>query len=166
MKNVYIHSFDTRFGTIRTASTNRGVALVTLPGTTAPEFNRRVNNLFPESTIARGGEHNRRAESQLKKYFEGGLRRFDLKLDLRGTPFQKKVLKKVAGIPFGKTATYGDIAKAVGNPGAARAVGSANAKNLLPVIIPCHRVVATNGLGGYGGGLKLKKDLLKLEGAL
>jgi methylated-DNA-[protein]-cysteine S-methyltransferase len=87
-------------------------------------------------------------------------------LDIRATPFQKKVLRRVARIPFGKTATYGRVAASVGAPNASRAVGQANASNNLPLVIPCHRVVAANGLGGYGGGLTLKKRLLNLEGAL
>ncbi len=74
------------------------------------------------------------------------------------------VLERVAAIPYGHTLTYGAIARAIGKPGAARAVGAANARNPLPLLIPCHRVVASNGLGGYGGGLAMKRRLLELEG--
>ena len=122
--------------------------------------------VFPDKEVKPGGEVNLRAEKQLRKYLDGKLRHFDLKVDMLGTPFQRKVLKKVSAIPFGKTMTYGDIARAVGSPGGARAVGRANATNLLPLVIPCHRVVASDGLGGYGGGLNMKSELLKLEGTL
>lgn len=82
---------------------------------------------------------------------------------LSGTPFQKRVWKAIQKIPYGKTLTYKELAKKVGSPNAYRAVGSACGKNPLPIIIPCHRVVASNGIGGFTGGLKLKKKLLKLE---
>lgn len=92
------------------------------------------------------------------------MKKFHLKLDLSGTPFQKKVLRKIAAIPYGRTKTYGSIAAAVGHPHASRAVGSVNARNPLPIVIPCHRVVGASGPGGYRYGLKIKKNLLKLEG--
>ena len=82
-------------------------------------------------------------------------------------PFYHKVLCEVKKIPYGEVRTYREIAKKAGSPGAYRATGSANAKNMLPIIIPCHRVIGNNGnLGGYGGGLKIKKYLLKMEGVI
>jgi methylated-DNA-[protein]-cysteine S-methyltransferase len=105
-----------------------------------------------------------KAERQLKDYFAGRRKRFSLKLDIRGTPFQKKVWRALLQIPFGKTRTYNDIARAIGHPRASRAVGAANGKNPISIIMPCHRLIGSTGkLHGFGGGLKAKADLLKLE---
>ena len=103
--------------------------------------------------------------AQLKAYFAGELRKFDLPLKLSGTNFQNKTWQTLATIPFGQTRTYGWLAKAVGSPRASRAVGAANGANPIPIILPCHRVVGANGsLTGFGGGLPVKKYLLELEG--
>ena len=108
-----------------------------------------------------------RSVSQLDEYFAGKRMEFDLPLDVQGTEFQKSVWKALAKIPYGKTASYRDIAKKVKNEKAVRAVGTANGKNPLCIIIPCHRVIASNGtLGGYSGGLPLKTQLLALEKSL
>ena len=107
------------------------------------------------------------AERQLRAYFEGRLREFDLPLKATGTAFQESVWRMVAAIGFGRTRTYMDLARELGSPGAVRAVGAANGANPLPIVIPCHRVVATGGgMGGYGGGVELKRRLLALEGAI
>lgn len=166
MKTLYLNSFKTCVGTVRTAATDKGLALITLPGESTKYFDDRIEELFHDHKLAQGGAINRKAEKQITAYLDGKLTKFDLPLEMAGTSFQKKALKQVARIPYGKTCTYGEIARSIGSPGAARAVGSANAKNNLPLVIPCHRVVATNGLGGYGGGLPLKKKLLKLEGSM
>ncbi len=109
-----------------------------------------------------------RAIRSLEAYFETGTERFSgLKFKLDGmTPFQRKVLEAISSIPPGETMTYGEVAKAAGRPGAARAVGNVMAHNPIPLIFPCHRVVAASGLGGFTGGLDVKRKLLKLEGAL
>ena len=102
---------------------------------------------------------------QLEEYFEGQRADFDIPLDLSGTAFQKQVWKELARIPFGKTVAYKDIARLIKNPKAVRAVGSANGKNPVCIIIPCHRVIAADGsLGGYSSGIHNKRKLLKLEG--
>ena len=102
--------------------------------------------------------------SQLKHYFKGNLERFDVPMHWDGTPFQKKVWKTLTRIPYGKTWSYGDLTRKVGNDKAYRAVGTANGRNPISIIVPCHRVIATGGtLGGYGGGLDRKKYLLNLE---
>lgn len=107
----------------------------------------------------------REAQRQLAAYFDGRLRTFDLPYDLScGTAFQQAVWRALTEIPYGQTATYADIAQAVGNIRAVRAVGMANHCNPLPLIIPCHRVVGKNGsLTGYAGGLATKQFLLELE---
>jgi|ERR1700733_1617797 methylated-DNA-[protein]-cysteine S-methyltransferase len=101
---------------------------------------------------------------QLRAYFDGELRKFDLPLSLEGTEFQLRVWQNLCAIPYGETISYGQLACRVGNPKAARAVGLANGSNPIPIIVPCHRVIGSNGsLVGYGGGLSNKKALLSLE---
>lgn len=101
---------------------------------------------------------------QLKEYFEGNRREFDLPLETRGTEFQKKVWDELLKIPYGETKSYKDIAIAIGNEKACRAIGMANNKNHIPIIIPCHRVIGSNGkLVGYAGGLNVKEKLLNIE---
>ena len=107
------------------------------------------------------------AEAQLREYFAGERRAFDLPLAPRGTPFQLQVWQALAGIPYGSTVSYAQLAQAVGNPEAMRAVGAANGRNPLPIVLPCHRVIGADGsLTGFGGGLPIKRFLLELEGAL
>lgn len=106
----------------------------------------------------------RKARTQLKEYFAGRRTQFDLPLALMGTPFQMRVWKELTRIPYGKTISYGEQAKRVGAGKAYRAVGTANGRNPIPIVIPCHRVIAGDGgLGGYGGGLGVKTKLLRLE---
>ncbi|MEU5952927.1 methylated-DNA--[protein]-cysteine S-methyltransferase [Streptomyces sp. NPDC047525] len=104
--------------------------------------------------------------SQLEAYFAGELREFDLPMRLDGTPFQRTVWQQLQLIPYGETRTYGQLADALGKPNASRAVGLANGKNPIGVIVPCHRVIGAGGsLTGYGGGLDRKQRLLAFEGA-
>src|SRR5690606_4653700 len=106
----------------------------------------------------------REARDQLNAYFAGTRRTFDLELDLRGTPFQRKVWDELARIPYGETRSYKQVAEAIGHPSAVRAVGMANHHNPVSIIIPCHRVIGSDGrLTGYGGGLEIKTFLLELE---
>jgi methylated-DNA-[protein]-cysteine S-methyltransferase len=101
---------------------------------------------------------------QLRAYFAGQFETFDLALAPQGTPFQQKVWVELCRIPYGETISYGELAKRIGNPNASRAVGLANGSNPIPIIIPCHRVIGSNGkLTGYGGGLPIKEKLLALE---
>ncbi|WP_329222358.1 methylated-DNA--[protein]-cysteine S-methyltransferase [Streptomyces sp. NBC_01485] len=103
-------------------------------------------------------------EDQLKAYFAGELTEFTLELRLHGTPFQRTVWAELRKIPYGETRTYGELAEALGNPAASRAVGLANGKNPIGIIVPCHRVIgAGGGLTGYGGGLPRKQRLLDFE---
>ena len=104
------------------------------------------------------------AETQLRAYFAGELRDFDLDFSCQGTPFQRAVLAELRRIPYGETRSYRDIAERIRRPKAVRAVGAANGRNPLPIVIPCHRVVGSNGkLTGFGGGLDAKRFLLDLE---
>ncbi len=110
----------------------------------------------------------RQASAQLREYFAGERTTFDLPLRPSGTPFEQRVWDALRGIPYGETTSYGAIAQGLGEPGAARAVGRANGRNPIPVIVPCHRVIGADGsLTGFGGGLACKRALLDLErGAL
>lgn len=125
---------------------------------------RQKAKSFSEWTEDRRDAVLREAERQLDAYFKGELERFDLPLDPQGTPFQKRVWKKLVSIPYGETLSYSELARRVGRPEAFRAVGAANGQNPISVIIPCHRVLGKNGdLTGYGGGLDMKRRLLELE---
>tara|TARA_Y100001960_G_scaffold39163_1_gene37739 strand:- start:1234 stop:1707 length:474 start_codon:yes stop_codon:yes gene_type:complete len=102
---------------------------------------------------------------QLEEYLQGNRTQFNLRLNPAGTDYQKQVWRILAKIPYGKVYSYKDVAELTGNPKASRAVGMANSKNPLPIVVPCHRVIGANGkLTGYACGLKIKKELLKLEG--
>lgn len=112
--------------------------------------------LDPEATVF--------VDRQITEYFAGDRRAFDLKLAPKGTEFQHQVWALLRAIPYGETRSYGDLAKALGNPGASRAVGRANATNPISIIVPCHRVIGQNGtLTGYAGGLTMKEALLEHE---
>jgi methylated-DNA-[protein]-cysteine S-methyltransferase len=104
------------------------------------------------------------AASQLEEYFAGERIEFDLPMELDGTAFQREVWAELTRIPYGKTISYGELARRVGRPSGPRAVGQANGRNPIAIIVPCHRVLASNGIGGYGGGLRVKRALLELEG--
>lgn len=142
---------DTPIGPLTLASSERGLSLLHF-GDTIPanaRIDRSANQMFVD---------------QLFDYFDRKLTDFAVPLDVSGTPFQLAVWRALREIPYGETRSYGDIAKSIGKPGAARAVGMANHQNPIAVIIPCHRVVGQNGsLTGYAGGLELKQKLLAIE---
>jgi methylated-DNA-[protein]-cysteine S-methyltransferase len=100
---------------------------------------------------------------QLEEYFAKERREFSLPLEMSGTQFQRRVWDELSLIPYGTTISYGTLAQRIGHPRSSRAIGQANARNPIPIIVPCHRVVASNGLGGYAGGLAMKETLLQLE---
>ena len=163
MENITYSSFDSvLLKKVFVASTERGVCFVDFVRT-EKTFLKRLKEKFP-GKIVRDDRKNRNVLDQLKKYLKGELRHFDCKLDLKGTPFQKKVWSALARIPYGRTRSYKDIAKSIGHPKAFRAVGNANGRNSIPLIVPCHRVIESNGgMGGFGHGVKVKKRLLAFE---
>ena len=127
--------------------------------------------LFEGSAVPAGSVFDascaKEAVRELEEYFRGSRKEFTVKLAPQGTAFQREVWKALLTIPFGVTASYGQIAAQLGNPNAMRAVGLANGSNPIPIIIPCHRVIGANGsLTGYGGGLDIKRKLLEIEGVL
>ncbi len=163
METIYYSCFNSHLlKKVFVASTERGVCMVDFVKTERA-FLKRLRERFP-GKIVRDDRKNRNVLIQLKKYLKGELQRFDCKLDFRGTPFQKKVWSALAKIPYGRTRSYGDIAQAIGHPNASRAVGNANGRNSIPLIIPCHRVIESKGgMGGFGHGVEVKKQLLHFE---
>lgn len=104
------------------------------------------------------------AKVELNNYFSKKLKEFKTPLFIQGSDFEQKVYKALINIPYAKLATYKEIAQKINHPKAFRAVGNANSKNQIPIFIPCHRVIASNGIGGYNGGLEMKRFLLEIEG--
>lgn len=153
----------TVMGAMLVAMTERGVCSLTL-GNTADDLVLRLYHEFPKAVIERDDRALDTTLEQVIAYLEGWQPHFDLPLDIRVTAFQKRVLDELTRIPYGQTRTYGEIAAAIGEPKAARAVGRACATNPVPLIIPCHRVVGSNGsLTGYAYGTERKKYLLEME---
>ena len=165
METTYYSSFDSpALRKVFVASTERGVYMVDFLKT-EKVFLSRLRERFP-GKIIRDHQKNRNLLNELKKYLKGELKHFDCKLDFRGTSFQKKVWSALAKIPYGQTRSYKEIAQAIGHPKAFRAVGNANGRNSIPLIIPCHRVIESNGgLGGFGHGIRIKRRLLEFEKA-
>lgn len=155
----------TDWGFMAAAYTDKGLSMLTLPKKTKEEALGEL--LSSTSSFLPLREAPKQLASDLKRYFRGEKIEFDYECDLFwATPFQLKVLKMIRTIPYGEVATYKDVAKEVGNPKAARAVGQVLHSNKLPIIFPCHRVIRKDKtLGGFGGGLELKRKLLELEGS-
>jgi methylated-DNA-[protein]-cysteine S-methyltransferase len=148
-------------GPLLLAAWERGLALL--------EFDRGVfpprNRHFRETEWRESAARLRPWARELEQYFAGNRRQFTPALDLRGTEFQRRCWRALLAIPYGETRTYAQIARAVGRPRGFRAVGMANHDNPIAIVVPCHRVIASDGtLGGYGGGLEVKRRLLELEG--
>ena len=156
-----IHTrYDSPVGALMLAATDAGIHAVEFPENRHPvkrddEWREGTHPLLDA------------AMRQLDGYFAGTRRTFELPLAPRGTPFQLQVWEALRAIPFGATWSYARLAQAIGNPSAMRAVGAANGRNPIPIIVPCHRVIGANGtLTGFGGGLPTKEFLLRLEGAM
>jgi len=170
MENVEIlhrAEFDTPIGSMLCATTERGLAYVRLPRAGGRGFADWLRRHAAGARLEAGFAPNKAAIQQIREYLDGKRREFELPLDLRGSDFQRRVWTALLEIPYGETRSYGDITRTIGAPlGAARAVGAANGANPCSIVVPCHRVVASRGkLGGYGGGLPLKRRLLALEHA-
>jgi methylated-DNA-[protein]-cysteine S-methyltransferase len=160
-------SFDSPLGTGHVAVTERGLVAVALPNLPEAAFLAQLNDLSPRVLeVPRRLDEPRR---ELDQYFAGERHEFDLDLDWRlvREGFMSRVLRATAGLPYGVTASYGEIAAEAGNPRAYRAAGTALGHNPIPIVVPCHRVLRAGGvLGNYGGGPEMKAFLLKLEGAI
>lgn len=157
---------ESELGPLLAAVTDRGLARITYDPDPERELEALARLAGPRVLRApRALDETRR---ELDDYFAGTRTAFDLRLDLRGlTGFTLDVLKELAKVPYGHTATYGELAERAGNPRASRAVGMVMNRNRIPIVLPCHRIVGSSGqLVGYGGGLERKEKLLRLEGAI
>lgn len=150
---MYIDYMDSPIGTIEIKASKQGITHLVF----TDKKNKPINT----------GNVLNQCKKQLNEYFSGRRKSFSLPLDQKGTDFQKSIWLALADIPFGQTVSYGDIAHAINNPKAVRAVGAANGKNPISIIVPCHRVIGSNGkLTGYAWGLERKSWLLKHEGVI
>lgn len=164
MTQLATAEIDCPLGSLRVAATDIGVVKISFPGGPRSDFAAWLAHGVPGAQRVSALAALDEAVAELRAYFDGRLREFKVGIDLRGTDFQVRVWRKLAEIPYGQTWTYGELARRVGRPGASRAVGAANGANPLPLILPCHRVVASGGkLGGFGGGLDAKRRLLAFE---
>jgi len=153
---MYYCYFETTIGELLLAGTNDELSMIGFP--------KGSMRRDPEPDWIYNEEPFARAKKQLAEYFSGARKNFDLPLSLSGTDFQVSVLKALLEIPYGETRSYGAIAKRIGRPRAVRAVGAANGRNPIPIIVACHRVIGSSGdLTGFGGGLDTKEALLRLE---
>jgi methylated-DNA-[protein]-cysteine S-methyltransferase len=157
---------DSPVGELLVAASDRGVASIWFDPDPDEDLDRLARSAGPR--VLRSPRSVDDARRELDEYFAGHRRAFDLALDLRALPpFTVSVLGELARVPYGETTTYGALARRVGHPHAARAVGTVMNRNPVPIVLPCHRVIGANGsLTGYGGGLHVKRALLELEGAL
>ena len=153
---MYYCYMDTPIGELLLAGDEEGLAVIGFPEG-AMRREPAQDWIFNERPLAE-------ARRQLGEYFAGERREFDLPIRLDGTEFQRAVLEELTRIPYGETVSYGEVAARIGRPRAVRAVGAANGRNPLPIVVPCHRVIGSTGdLTGFGGGLETKEALLRLE---
>lgn len=156
--SLFYTFMDSPVGRLKLVASDKGLAAVLWEN----DSPRRV----PLTDLKEDANHPvlRKAEQQLREYFAGKRRSFSLPLDMQGTPFQKDVWQALLDIPFGETRSYGELARLLGRPSASRAVGAANGRNPLSIVVPCHRVIGTSGkLTGFAGGIETKAHLLDLE---
>ncbi len=162
-ETIWWSELQSDLGTFGVASSDKGVLTMLLPKENV-DHETIIHKLAPGAVIVADDGHNAEPLRQLAEYLAGDRREWDLALDMRGTPFQVAVWQAVYEVSYGETVSYGEIARRIGNPKSVRAVGAANGANPLPPVVPCHRIIGSNGkLTGYGGGLPLKQKLLDLE---
>jgi AraC family transcriptional regulator, regulatory protein of adaptative response / methylated-DNA-[protein]-cysteine methyltransferase len=167
MENTTIvyRDFESPLGEMIAGATPRGVCFLEWHDRGGVEqILRRVEKRYKSEPTPGNNAHIDQLESELTGYFSGTLRQFSTSTDVTGTPFEQTVWAQLLAIPYGQVKSYGEIATAIGKNGASRAVGRANGANYISIVVPCHRVIESNGsLRGYGGGLWRKKWLLELE---
>ena len=163
--NLVFKEVKTPIGVMVFGSTEKGLCLLDFKYRKSfPRILKRINEYYGASITYGTSQFIEMAELELEKYLHGDLKIFTVLLDIRGSPFQLKVWNALLQIKYGKTASYLDIAKKIGRPTAVRAIANANGQNSIAIIIPCHRVIGSDGsLTGYGGGIKIKQKLLDIE---
>ncbi|MHB1420642.1 MAG: methylated-DNA--[protein]-cysteine S-methyltransferase [Bacillota bacterium] len=167
MSWVYWCRRETSIGSLTVAASERGVCLLALPNEDVEVALNWLRSRFSADNIEERPQGLEEIFDQIDTYLEGNLKDFQLELDLRGTPFQIRIWKQLLDIPYGNTVTYASVAREVGNASGVRATGGAIGANPVALVVPCHRVIGSNGtLTGFGGGLPLKRHLLELEGIL
>lgn len=161
------HRFETPFGVMFAAATDRGLARISWRQPGEDRWVEALRKRFPDRPAVRDAAALTEVERQMAEYFSGTRRRFDLDVDLASvSPFQRSVLEAAREIPYGRVVPYAELARRIGRPAASRAVGNALGSNPVGIVVPCHRVVRSDGgLGGYTGGVEYKERLLSLEGA-
>lgn len=181
MRNIYVSNIESNIGKIFIASSDKGLIKVSLD-CSKKDFIKSLENQYSSNSYKSGivfnynknnlkiylsDDKNKKILNQIKSYLIGDLKKFNINIDIKVTDFQKKVLNAVRNIEHGKTKSYGQIAKEIGEPRAYRAVGNAISKNPIPIVIPCHRVIKSDGsIGGFGGRAKridIKRKLLEIE---
>lgn len=163
---LFYEEMESMIGPITVIATENGVCRIDFGSLeeNLPSLQAWMSKHYLKGELIHSPDKMQPVIEQLRSYFNGTLQEFAVPLDLYGTPFQIKVWEQLKVIPYGSTYSYKDIAQGIGAPKAVRAVGSANNKNPVPIIIPCHRVIGSNGaLVGYGGGLDKKELLLNIE---
>lgn len=166
-ETLWYSRIDSPVGVLAVVVSERGLCAVEFEGENFPSTLKGPVYQSRNISLVEDSQPTQPFVGELEAYFARKLREFSVPLDLRGTDFQKQCWRTVLRVPYGETRTYADIANEVGRPTAFRAVGMANHSNPVPIVVPCHRVVAANGsLCGYGGGLHVKEQLLRLEGAI
>jgi O-6-methylguanine DNA methyltransferase len=166
METLYTTRFETPFGSLRVVSSDKGLVYIELPNESGRGFGGWKKTHARDATVVERRAAHDDVVDQLLEFTSGERHEFTMELDLRATEFQLAVYQCVAKISYGETSSYSDIANAIGKPKAVRAVGAANGANPIPLVIPCHRVIARGGaLQGYAGGLNLKARLLAMESA-
>lgn len=168
-REVIIRKIGTPVGDLGAVLTDKGLAFLLLPRQDFSQCEAWARRWEPAAKITDDSRnpHVQQLERELSSYFAGRLRDFTVSLDMRGTPFQLKVWHEVYNVGYAQIRSYSEIARSIGHASAVRAVGAANGANPIPIIVPCHRIIGSNGkLVGYGGGLDLKRRLLELEGVM
>lgn len=167
LKVIFFTSFHSDYlrKDIFIASTTKGVCRISMGDEST--FIQDIKERYPGYRYIKNDKYFSHILQELNRYFQGKSVNFSASLDLSGTPFQKKIWKRIKEIPYGRTASYKEVAISAGKASSSRAAGGACGKNPVPIIIPCHRVIYSSGKpGGYSGGIEIKEKLLRLEGIL
>jgi O-6-methylguanine DNA methyltransferase len=165
-ERLALREVSSPIGVLRLAATSTGLVRLAFPRERGLGFQGWLERHLPDASPVDWVPVLDKVAAELEEYFSGRRRVFETPLDLRGTPFQRAVWEELLRVPYGEVRSYGEVARVLGRPRAARAVGAAVGANPIPLLVPCHRIIERDGrLGGFGGGLPAKRELLALERA-